>query len=234
MAGQRRLRLLGLVAARGAGAQPHGLCEVCVEATGTSGAGIMLMASDLPAGSVCTTDQPSALIEDLQFSLGEGPGLDAHRLDRAVLEPHLEDMDQARWIGFAAPVLEAGVRAVFAFPLHVGEARLGVLTLHRSRPGGLSDDEHADALVMTDIAARSVLDLQAGAVAGRLATELEEASDLQYPVHQATGMVAAQLEIDIGAALVRLRAHAFGSGRRLRAVSDDVVARKLRFDGESR
>jgi hypothetical protein len=42
-------------------------------------------------------------------------------------------------------------------------------------------------------------------------------------------MVAAQLDISVGQALVRLRAHAFLYDRPLREVAQDVLARKLRF-----
>jgi hypothetical protein len=41
--------------------------------------------------------------------------------------------------------------------------------------------------------------------------------------------VAAQLEIPVAEALLRLRARAFSSGRLLSDVADDVVARRLRF-----
>jgi hypothetical protein len=43
-------------------------------------------------------------------------------------------------------------------------------------------------------------------------------------------MVAAQLGVSVGQALVRLRAYAFGHGRALADVAHDVLARKLRFD----
>jgi hypothetical protein len=33
----------------------------------------MLMSGDIPQGSLCSTDGVSALIEDLQYTLGEGP-----------------------------------------------------------------------------------------------------------------------------------------------------------------
>lgn len=39
----------------------------------------------------------SALIEDLQYTLGEGPCVDAYRLDMAVLEPDLADPVVPRW-----------------------------------------------------------------------------------------------------------------------------------------
>ena len=197
-----------------------------------SGAGIMLMSHDMPAGSVCTTNEVSALVEELQYALGEGPCVDAYHADRPVLEPDLADPTTPRWPAFASPAVAAGVRAVFGFPLQVGAVRLGALNLYCDRPGPLTDEQHADALVMADVAAQAVLVLQAGAPPGRLAAELEAGGDFQYVVQQAAGMVAAQLDVSVGHALIRLRAHAFGNDRPLVEVAEEVVARKLRFDAD--
>jgi GAF domain-containing protein len=198
-----------------------------------SGAGIMLMSGDVPRGSVCTTNKVSDVIEQLQFGLGEGPCVDAYHQDRPVLEPDLDEPSTPRWPAFAGPAVEAGVRAIFGFPLHVGAVRLGALNLYRDRPGPLSDDQHADALVMADVAAQALLLLQAEAPPGELAAELESGADFHFAVHQASGMVAAQLDVSVGEALIRLRAHAFGNDRALAGVSEDVVARRLRFDDRS-
>jgi hypothetical protein len=43
-------------------------------------------------------------------------------------------------------------------------------------------------------------------------------------------MVAAQLDVSVGQALIRLRAYAFGNDHPLAQVADDVVARRLRFE----
>ena len=94
----------------------------------------------------------------------------------------------------------------------------------------MSEALHADALVLADVAAQSVLMLQAGAPPGGLAVELGVGADVRYVVHQASGMVAAQLGVSVGQALLRLRAHAFGHDRALTEVAHDVVARTLRFD----
>ena len=100
------------------------LCQVCSQATEMTGAGIMLMSGDVPAGSVCTTNKVSAVIEQLQYDLGEGPCIDAFRHDRPVSEPDLADPDVVRWPAFSGPALAAGARAVFGFPLQVGAVRL--------------------------------------------------------------------------------------------------------------
>jgi ANTAR domain len=156
--------------------------------------------------------------------------VDAHRQGRPDVEPDLAGAGSDRWAAFAEPVVAAGVGAVFGFPLRVGAARLGALNLYRDQPGDLTDDQHADALVLADVAAEVILLLQARAPAGMLADELARSADLHVVVHQAAGMVAVQLGINVADALVRLRAHAFAYDRPLREVADDVVARRLQFD----
>lgn len=198
-----------------------------------TGAGIMLMSGDVPRGSVCTTDAVSNLIEELQYTLGEGPCVDAYHHDRPILEPDLADPSTPRWPAFTGLALSAGARAVFGFPLQVGAVRLGALNLYRDQPGPLSDDQHADALVAGEVAAETILLLQANAPPGRIAIELEASADFRYVVHQAAGMVAAQLGTTVTIALIRLRAYAFGHDRSLPDVAADVVARTLRFDAAS-
>ncbi len=234
MAGERRLQILArLVERRAPGLETKRLCEVCAEVTDLTGAGIMLMSGDVPRGSLCTTDRVSARIEELQYSLGEGPCVDAYARDRPVVEPDLADPVTPRWFAFSPAAVEAGARAVFGFPLQVGAVRLGALNLYRDRPGSLTDDQHADALVAAEIAAQAILVFQADAPPEMLATELEAGAELHYVVHQASGMVAVQLGVSVGQALIRLRAYAFGNDRRLDTVARAVVARELRFDGPS-
>lgn len=231
MIGERRLRILSMLAGEiSPELETKRLCEVCAEVTGMTGAGLMLMDGDEPRGPVCATNQASALVEALQFELGEGPCVDAYLQDRPVLEPDLAAPITPRWLAFTGPAAEAGVRAIFGFPLRVGAIRIGALNLYCDRSGPLSDDQHADALVMADVAAQALLLMQANAPPGRVAAELEASGDFQYVVHQASGMVAAQLDVTFAQALVRLRAYAFGNDRHLTEVSEDVVARTLRFD----
>jgi hypothetical protein len=194
-----------------------------------TGAGVMLMSGDIPRGSLSTTDDVSQLIEELQYTLGEGPCVDAYQQDSVVAEPDLAEPVVRRWPAFTPPALQAGVRAVFGFPLRVGTVRLGALNLYRDRPGLLNGEQHADALVVADVAARWVLDAQAGAPSGVLAKELEAGADFHFAVHNAAGMVSVQGGISVAEALIRLRAFAFANDRLLADVADDVVARRVRL-----
>jgi hypothetical protein len=231
MPGDRLLRILAKLSP-GATTEPEPvrLCEVCAEVSGMSGAGIMLMTGDTQQGSVCSSNAVSNLIEELQFTLGEGPCVDAHHDDRPVLEPDLADPATPRWLGFTAPAVAAGARAVFGFPLQVGSVRLGALNLYRDQPGPMSDDQYADSLVLAGVAARSLLAMQAHAVPGTLSTELEAGANFRFVVHQASGMVAVQLGVSVGEALARLRAYAFGNDLLLTDVAEAIVARKLRLE----
>jgi hypothetical protein len=192
VAGDRLRRILAELA--GEALTAPRLCDVSADITGVSGAGIMLMSGEIPQGSLCTSNDVSALIEDLQYTLGE-----------------------------------AGVRAVFGFPLRMGVARLGAINLYRDRPGPLSDDQHADALVMAGVVAQWVLDVQAGAPDGALAGRLEDGADFHYVVQNAAGMISVQLGVSVTEALIRLRAYAFADNRPLDDVARDIVARALRL-----
>ena len=225
-------RLRRIVAALSTDGDPWScarLCEVCPRLTGVSGAGVMLMSGDIPRGSLCTTDEVSHLIEELQYTLGEGPCVDAYRQDKVVAEPDLADPVSRRWPAFTTPALEAGVQAMFGFPLGVGAVRLGALDLYRDSPGPLSGDQHADALLLARVAARWVLDSQAGAVPGSIAAELEAGADFHYIVHNAAGIVSVQEGMTVTEALIRLRAFAFSNDRLLADVAGDVVGHKLRL-----
>jgi hypothetical protein len=228
--GERLLRILGLLSAGADESSTSRLCDLCAEVSSMSGAGIMLMSDDVPIGSLCTTNPVSTEIEDLQFTLGEGPCVDAYRHGRPVLEPDLADPETPRWLGFSPPALAAGVRAVFGFPLQVGAVRLGAMNLYRDRPGSLSDEQHADSLVLADIAAHEVLAMQSQTHSGGVAGPLDVRADFHLVVHQASGMVAAQLDVTVGEALVRLRAYAFANDRPLTEVARDVVGRRVRLD----
>lgn len=230
MPGERLLRILDRLSASGDGVPSTArLCEVAADITSMTGAGIMLMSGDVPRGSLCSSNEVSALIEDLQFTLGEGPCVDAYRLDRPVLEPDLADPDDVRWVAFSPPAVAAGVRAVFGFPVQVGVARLGSLNLYRDQPGPLTHDQHADALVMADVAARAVIAMQAEAPVGSVALAVEAGANLRFVVHQASGMVSVQLDVSVGEALIRMRAHAFSNDVLLDDVAKDVVTRQMRF-----
>lgn len=199
-----------------------------------AGAGISVVTQTGNRGAVCATDEVAAMIEELQFSLGEGPCVDAVNAGRPVLIPDLGEpyaVDVGRWPAFMSAAADAGIRAVFAFPLAVGAIRVGALDLYRTRAGELSTEQLAGALLAADAAAIALLSLDVDASETFNGTAAEGA-DYHLDVHRATGMVQEQLKVSTADALLRLRAKAFADGRPISEVAADVIARRLRLDME--
>ncbi|GAA2593250.1 GAF domain-containing protein [Dactylosporangium fulvum] len=204
--------------------------RVCVDAAralSASGVGMSLMASDGVHGMAAASDPNTARIEELQFTFGEGPCIDAAAAGRPVLVPDLADGAMRRWPVYATAVLDAGIRAVFAFPLQVGAARLGVLDVFRTSSGAMSRPELGQALAFADQVVMTLLDGQERTTG---VDELDEAFEHRAQLFQAQGMVMVQLGIPLAEALARIRAHAYAADRPLSEVAADIVARRLCFD----
>jgi hypothetical protein len=221
--------MAGLVAAlsrdgsRGLGAVAAGLCA---EVLGVSGVAVSVLASG-GGDVVWRTDGLSARLDDLQFTLGEGPGVDAAASGELVLEPDLGAVPVQRWPVFTSAALELGVRAVFAVPLQIGAIRVGVLVAQRDVPGSMASGVLTDLLVFAGAATEALLGSVTGG-SGPLWLS-DQSSGYRAEVHQATGMISAQLGVAQAEALIRLRAHAYSQRRAVADVAADVVARRMRF-----
>lgn len=206
------------------------LCDTCVEVLEVTGAGIMLMSDGEHRGTLGVSNQVMTVVEELQFTLGEGPCIDAYTSDHQIIEPDLRDPDTVRWPAFSGPAVQAGVRAVFGFPLRTGVVNLGALDVYLDHPGDLRTEQVADAAVLAGVIANTILALQADAVSGELPEPLDSNVHHRAVVHQASGMVSSQLGIDVADALVRIRALAFSSSRPVNDVAHDIVDRRLRLE----
>lgn len=196
------------------------LADQAATAAGVSGLGAVVTSTAGTAESVWSSGATDAALAALQLTLGEGPSVDAARHGVMVLEPDLTEMPIPRWSAFAGAAGELGVRAVFAFPLRIGAIDLGVLELHRGTPGSMRTSQIGDVLVLADTLTSRLLRLGLGG----------EFVVLRSSVHQATGVIAAQLGVGLDEALLRLRGHAFGSNRPIDEVAADVVANRLDFN----
>ena len=203
------------------------LCDACVDVLTVSGAGIMLMIDGDHQSTLGGSNAVINLVEELQFVLGEGPCIDAVRTSQPVHEPDLRQPAINRWPAFAEPAVAAGVRAVFGFPLHAGRTSLGALDVYLDEPGHLRPAQVTDALIMADVISTTVLALQADAPVGGLADQLDSSLRHRAVVHQATGMVSAQLDLAVHDALLRIRAHAYTSGRPVLEVAHEIVDHRL-------
>jgi hypothetical protein len=218
---------------------PLAVCRACVAWLPVSGAALTVMAGPDRQEPVCATDEVSARIDELQFSLGDGPCVESFSTGRAVLVADIADPGERRWPVFAAAAADTGARGMYVFPLNVGASRIGVLDCYRDTPGTLDEQELTGALRAADAAVWTLLDTMvpdAGTGGAREVDVVDGSSLARAEVHQATGMLIAQGHLTAAAALARLRAAAFATGRTITDVADDVLARRLRLhlDGSLR
>ena len=97
-------------------------------------------------------------VEELQFSLGEGPSLAAFAARRPVFVPNLMEAATTMWPEYAPAAHGEGLRAVFAFPLQVGAVWLGALDVYQAVPGALSARAEDRALTYANLATQMLLD----------------------------------------------------------------------------
>jgi len=204
-------------------------CTAAVANLGVAGAAIMLASDGAQATSMGCSDGVAGALEDLQFTVGEGPGFDAHRGGHPVLVPALAG-PAAPWPLFGPGAIGLGTAAAFGFPLRIGAVRLGALDLYATHPGDLTAGQTSDALLVARVVTEAVLALQAGASPERLPEAVDDAERLRAEVHQAAGMLSEQLGLSVTDALVRLRAYAYAEDRPIVGVAHEVVQRWLRIE----
>ncbi|MFD5077741.1 ANTAR domain-containing protein [Streptomyces sp. NPDC058371] len=241
--GSRSSRVQVLVAEqaarRGARVGMVDVCTAAVAALPVGGAGVSAMSRTAASHPLCSTDDISEQLEELQLTLGQGPCVDAFVHGSAVLTPDLLARAlQDDWTVFADAALAAGARAVFALPLQIGAICPGVLDLYADVPTVLAAEELADALAFADLATLLLLDARIDETGARGDAALaehgfENLGGYRAEIDQATGILTVQLGVGLEEAFVRLRAYSYTQGRRLADVAADVVAHRLRFSPDT-
>ena len=203
------------------------LCREAATLLAMDGVAVVLRGDDGRGSVFGQSDDIVGRLEDLQFTVGEGPGTDAQASGRPVFGPLLAG--STLWPVFAPAAVSAGMLAGFAFPLRVGAVRLGTLDLYRRRPGSLTDEQRVDAKVLVGVVTQALLDLEAQSAPGAVPSAMHDVENLRATVHQASGMISEHLDIGIADALVRLRAHAYAAGRPINDLAADVVSGVLKI-----
>lgn len=137
----------------------QGLCIAVTSSLPAADAAVSLMTGrDGGGGPAAASSRVAWRLEELQFGLGEGPGLEAFSSRQPVLEPDLGNDGMSRWPGYGPAAHEHGIRAVFAFPLQAGAARLGALDIFRTEPGPLSPSALSRAVTFAEQAMDLLVD----------------------------------------------------------------------------
>ncbi len=206
---------------------PARMCRACARVLGAGGAALTLANNDPERLVLFASDERAARLEDLQEVLGEGPSSESYQTGQLV-EAQLGTAAPSRWPHFAEAARQAfGPLDMMAVPIHPDAEVLGVLTLYQDSGQRLLYGQTTCQLLADSLGAAL---LHSPELAGR---DLDDHSADPWTdrarVHQATGMVVAQLAVRADDAMALLRAHAFAHGSTLGQIAEQVLARDLDF-----
>lgn len=139
------------------------------------------------------------VLEVFEVQNDEGPCLEAYRSGEQVVASDLGTAS-GRWPRFAPKAVEAGFHSAFGFPLRLRADRIGALNLFCTTASDLEEADVRAAQALADIAAIGILQERALREANALSEQLQHALDSRVMIEQAKGIVASQLDIDMGEA----------------------------------
>jgi ANTAR domain len=203
------------------------LCRAARRDLACCGVGVGVVSGTGELVNVVASSRTSAWVEELQFSLGQGPSLAAFAALRPVFVPNLMEAATTMWPEYAPAAHGKGVRAVFAFPLQVGVAWLGTLDVYQAECGALSARAQDRAFTFANLATQMILDAHDDS---RETTSISVGEATSYHLYQANGIVMTQFGIGAAEAMSRIRAHAYAHERPLDDVAADIVGRTLILD----
>ncbi|MGA8978855.1 MAG: GAF and ANTAR domain-containing protein [Pedococcus sp.] len=199
------------------------LCASAVTILGVRGVSVTLAYTGEERVTLCSTDDVAARLEDLQEVLGQGPGRRAYSSGRQVVVDLDSEVDD-RWPQFGAAAHDSlGPLRICAVPIRPDHEILGVLTAHLDHGRPLALEPQSCQFLADTLGAALLRDPHAAD------TDMSGPWAERAAIHQATGMVVAQLRVGVEDALALLRAHAFAAESTLAQIADDVIQRRLDF-----
>lgn len=201
---------------------PARLCEAGRRMLGGDGAGLTIGRAAASSVLLHSTDAVTAEIDDLQEVTGDGPSVRAVA-SREVVVLTVEETDGEAGV-FVDRLATTGFRGtVIAVPLLVQSAVVGVLVTHRR--GGERPDDRSTGTFLGATFGPALLHDQLG----QSPESGPDPWERRAVVHQATGMVVAQVGVGAADALALLRGQAFARNLHLNDVAREIVDRRINF-----
>jgi GAF domain-containing protein len=192
---------------------------------GADGAGLTLLEDDR-ANTIVATAPFVREIEDIQYSLGQGPCILAAREGQTVMSGSLGS--DPRWRRFGGTVARLGVHSVLALPLVTADGVVGSMNMYAH--DRYVFDERAAELgeIFAVPAAISVQNAQVLAQSQRLAAQLESALKTRGVIDRAVGILMSRSGSTEDEALARLRTLSQNEHRKLVVVAGQIIEEAVR------
>ncbi|EFQ84789.1 ANTAR domain protein [Aeromicrobium marinum DSM 15272] len=187
---------------------------VASDLVGTDHAGLTLINPGRRFETFAATRRSVVEADHLQYSLKEGPCVDAATEARSFISPDLANDE--RWPTWGPAAVELGFRSMLAVDLFAREQRIGAINLYGD---GSRDFDEADLRVLQSVAPH------AAAAISSLRTEegLIAALDSRVIIGQAQGVLMERYSVDADRAFQILRRFSQSLNVKLRDVAARIV-----------
>ncbi|WP_307161362.1 GAF and ANTAR domain-containing protein [Streptomyces rishiriensis] len=208
---------------------PRRLCTAVCRALGADGATLSLL-TDTPARQLLgASDSTALLLEEIQFTVLEGPCITAAADGEPVTVQDLRH-EPTPWPLFGASMREQlpEVEAVYAFPVYFGDYVLGSMDVLGLSGDTLNEDTLAQGTHVAEVVATALMKVRALLLTGGENPAWEPTDMVRAhwsDTRRAIGVEASRQEVSREDALALLRARAFLTGRTLADVTADVLGR---------
>lgn len=210
-------------------ADPRLFCRASAKLLGVTGVGVTLLDGARLFGQVGASDDIAVGLEWAEFALGEGPRAVAATSGRPVIDSDMV-YAECRYPLFAPAARALGANAIFTLPICSDSSVIGTLSLYNDAPGNLSRAQLARASMLAETAHAMIRAMASTCSPADVPDRLSHVGRDREGVHQATGMISAQLHVSMADALGALRARAWAANEPLSEVSTAVIERRLRLD----
>jgi GAF domain-containing protein len=198
--------------------------EMACDVTPAKYAGITLLVEGKPRTGVFTSSEAPE-IDEAQYDTGEGPCLDAFRLQRIFrIESTTED---TRWPAFSKLATSHGIHSTMSVPLTVHGESLGALNLYAESKAAFTDAHEDTVQIFADQAAIALANAQVYWDARQLSENLTQAIKSRETIDHAVGILMATGGISPQEAFQILVRASQRENRKLRDVAEEIVTRTI-------
>ena len=179
---------------------------------------------------MAASDERTQMLELFQLQSREGPCLDCFHEGRAIVGGDLRQSVD-RWPQFAPRAVDAGFRAVHAFPLRLRREVIGAMNLFSTDVGAIDPADARVIQALADVGTIALLQERAIRRGEVLTQQLQGALNSRIAIEQAKGALAQIHSCTIDEAFELLRRFARETGRPLSEVAHDVTTDPARVTG---
>lgn len=192
---------------------------------GADGAGLTLLENDR-SNTIVTTASFVSEVDDIQYTLGQGPCISAAAEAQTVMSGSLGG--DTRWPQFGSKVARLGVHSVVSLPLVAAGGVIGAMNVYAHDKHVFNDRAAAIGEHFALPAAVAVQNAQVLAQAKRLAAQLQNALMQRGAIERAVGIMMSRTGGDAEETLERLRKISQQEHLKLTLVAERIVDEAVR------